>query len=101
MNEELALKSSLNLTLTRHLCDEDQKSREVCTHLEIDPPRAWYYYIFPNYPTLIILLQVNPASGDELEIVCEGCFETKDTFIFAWSSILDVGHYRWLRSLIC
>jgi hypothetical protein len=48
----------------------------------------------------MILLQVDLTSGDEPEIVCEGCYETKDTSIFAWSSILDVGHYRWLCSLI-
>jgi hypothetical protein len=32
--------------------------------------------------TLVILLQVNPAFGDELEIVYEGCYEIEDTFIF-------------------
>ncbi len=46
----------------------------------------------------MILLQV---SGDELETVYEGYYEIKDTFIFAWSLILGVGHYRWLCSLIC
>ncbi len=64
--------------------------------LEIEPPRAWYYRISPNSRTLVILLQVDPASSDEPEIVCEGCYETEDTFIFAWSSVLGVGHYRWL-----
>jgi hypothetical protein len=39
----------------------------------------------------VILLQVNPAFGDELEIACEGCYDVKDTSIFAWSSIIDVG----------
>ncbi len=48
----------------------------------------------------MILLQVDPVSGDELEIVCEGCHETKDISIFAWSSVLGVGHYRWLRGPI-
>ncbi len=48
----------------------------------------------------MILLQVDPASGDELETICEGCYKTKDTSIFAWSSIPDVGHYYWLQSLI-
>jgi hypothetical protein len=42
----------------------------------------------------VILLQINPASGDELEIVYEGCYETEDTSIFAWSSILGIGHYH-------
>jgi hypothetical protein len=48
----------------------------------------------------MILLQVDPASGDELEIVCEGYYETKNTSIFAWSSIPGVGHYCWLRDPI-
>jgi hypothetical protein len=64
-------------------------------------PRAWYYCIFSNFRTLVILLQVDLASSDELETVCEGCYGTKDTFIFAWSSIPGVGHHRWLRGLIC
>ncbi len=69
--------------------------------LEVEPPRAWYYRISPNSRTLVILLQVDPASGDELETVCEGCYETKDTSIFAWSSVPGVGHYRWLHGPIC
>ncbi len=68
--------------------------------LEIDPPQAWYYCISPNFHTLVILLQVNSISDDEPEIAYESCYETKDTSIFAWSSILGIGHYRWLRSSI-
>ncbi len=49
----------------------------------------------------MILLQVDPAFNDEPETVCEGCYETKDTSIFAWFSIPGVGHYRWLHGLIC
>jgi hypothetical protein len=49
---------------------------------------------------LVILLQVDLASGDELETVYEGCYETENISIFAWSSIPDVGHYRWLRGQI-
>jgi hypothetical protein len=45
---------------------------------------------------MVILLQVDPASDDETETVFEGCYETKDTSIFAWSSIPGVGHYCWL-----
>ncbi len=48
----------------------------------------------------MILLQVDPASSDKPETVCEGCYETEDTSIFAWSSIPGVSHYRWLRGLI-
>jgi hypothetical protein len=48
----------------------------------------------------VILLQIDLASGDELETVCESCYDTEDTSIFAWSSIPGVGHYRWLRGPI-
>jgi hypothetical protein len=100
MNEESAPKSSLDLTLTQHPRDENPAPRGVRTRLEVDPPRAWYYHISPNSRTLMILLQVDPTSGDEPETVYEGCYETKDTSIFAWSSILGIGHYRWLCGLI-
>jgi hypothetical protein len=40
VNEELHSESFLNLTLTQHPPDEDPESREVCTHLEVEPPRA-------------------------------------------------------------
>jgi hypothetical protein len=72
----------------------------VRVHLEVEPPRAWYHRISSNSCTLVILLQVDPASGDEPETVSEGCYETEDTFIFAWSSVLGVGHYHWLRGPI-
>ncbi len=48
----------------------------------------------------MILLHVNPTSGDEPETVCEGCYETKDTSIFAWSSVPGVGHYHGLHDPI-
>ncbi len=85
VNEESAPESSLDLTLMQHPHDEDPTSWKVHAHLEVDPFRAWYYRIFPNSRTLVILLQVDPASSDEAEIVCESCYETKDTSIFAWS----------------
>ncbi len=68
--------------------------------LEVEPLRTWYYRISPNSRTLVILLQIDLASGDEPETVCEGCYETEDTSIFAWSSVPGVGHYRWLRGPI-
>jgi hypothetical protein len=40
MNEEPPLKSFLNLTLTKHLRDENPEPQEVCVHLEVEPPRA-------------------------------------------------------------
>jgi hypothetical protein len=83
------------LTLTQHPRDEEPEPRKVHARLEVEPLRAWYYRISPNSCTLVILLQVDPASGDKLEIVYEGCYETKDISIFAWSSVPGVGHYRW------
>ncbi len=56
--------------------------------LEVEPPRACYYRISPNSRTVVILLQVDPASGDEPETVYEGCYEIEDIFIFSswcWS----------------
>ncbi len=68
--------------------------------LEVEPPRAWYYRISPNSRTLVILLQVDPASGDKPKTVCEGFYETENTSIFAWSLVPDVGHYCWLHGPI-
>jgi len=99
-NEEPPLESSLDLTLTQHPHDEKPEPREVRTRLEVEPLRAWYYRISSNSRTLVILLQVDPTSGDESETVCEGCYKTKDTSIFAWSLVPGVGHYRWLCGLI-
>jgi hypothetical protein len=90
-NEEPPPESSLDFTLTQHPRDEEPEPREVRARLEVEPPRAWYYRIFPNSRTLVILLQVDPTSGDEREIVCEGCYETEDTSIFAWSLVPGVG----------
>jgi hypothetical protein len=92
-NEEPPPESSLDLTLTQHPCDEEPELREVRARLDVEPPRAWYYRISPNSRTLVILLQVDPDSSDEPETVYEGCYETEDTSIFAWSSIPGVGHY--------
>jgi len=75
VNEKPPLESSLDLTLTQHPRDEDPKPWKVHAHLEIEPPWTWYYRIFPNFCTLVVLLQVNPASNDELETTCEGCYE--------------------------
>jgi hypothetical protein len=72
----------------------------VHVRFEIDPFRAWYHHISPHSRTLVILLQIDPTFSDEFETIYEGCYEIKDTSIFAWSSILDVGHYRWLRGSI-
>jgi hypothetical protein len=100
MNEELPLKSSLNLTLTQHPRDVDPEPWDVCARLEVEPLQAWYYRISPNFHTMVILLQVDPAFGDEPETVYESCYVTENIFIFAWSSISSIGHYHWLCGLI-
>ncbi len=48
----------------------------------------------------MILLQVNPASSDKPETVCEDYYKTEDTSIFAWFLVPGVEHYRWLHSPI-
>jgi hypothetical protein len=48
----------------------------------------------------VILLQVDLASNDQPKIIYEGCYEIENTFIFAWSSIIGIGHYCWLCDLI-
>jgi hypothetical protein len=99
-NEEPPSGSSLDLTLTQHPRDEELEPREVHARLEVEPLRAWYYCISPNSRTLVILLQVDPAFGDEPKTIYEGCYETEDISIFARSSVPGVGHYRWLRGPI-
>jgi hypothetical protein len=99
-NEEPPSKSYLDLTLTQHFRDEEPEPREMRTGFEVEPPRAWYYRISLNSCILVILLQVDLTSNDELETVYEGFYETRDTSIFAWSSVPGVRHYRWLRGLI-
>jgi hypothetical protein len=101
VNEELLSESFLDLTLMQHPHDEDPKLRKVRSCLEVEPPQAWYYRISPNSRTLVILLQVDPIYGDEPEIICECCYKTEDIFIFTWSLVLGIGHYRWLCGPIC
>jgi hypothetical protein len=100
VNEKPSPKSYLDMTLTQHLHDEDPEPQEVHVRLEANPPRTWYYRISLNFHTLMVLLQIDLASGDEPETFYEGCYKTEDTSIFAWSSILGIGHYHWLRGLI-
>jgi hypothetical protein len=101
VNEESPPESSLDLTLMQHPRDEEPKPWEVRARFKVEPPRAWYYRISSNSHTVVILLQVDPASDNEPEIVYEDCYKTEDTSIFTWSSVLGVGHYRWLCGPIC
>ncbi len=50
---------------------------------------------------MVILLQVDFTSNDELETVYEGCYKIENNSIFAWSSVFGIRHYRWLRGSIC
>jgi hypothetical protein len=101
VNEGPTLESSLGLTLTQHPHDEDPEPWDVYVRFEVDPPQGWYYRTFPNFRTLMILLQVNLVSDDEHETVCEGYYEIEDTSIFTWFSIPGVGHYCWSHGQIC
>jgi hypothetical protein len=64
----------------QHLHDEDPELWEVCPRLEIEPRRAWSYYIFSNSRTLVILLQIDLAFGDGLKIIYKGFY---DYFVIA------------------
>jgi hypothetical protein len=50
----------------------------------------------------MILLRVDPAFGDKSETFCEGCYETKNIFIFTCFqfSMLDtiVGYAVWFAN---
>jgi hypothetical protein len=81
VNKELPPKSSLNLTLIQHPRDEDPEPREVRIRLKVESLPAWYYCISPNSRTLVILLQIDFAFSDELEIIYESCYKTKDISI--------------------
>jgi hypothetical protein len=76
MNEELPQKSSLDLTITQPLRDEDLEPQKVHLHFKIESSQVWYYQFFLNFRTLVILLQVDFAFGDELEIVYKCFYET-------------------------
>ncbi len=47
------------------------------------------------------LFQIDHTFGNEFEIVYESFYKIENTSIFAWFSILDIGHYCWLHNLIC
>jgi hypothetical protein len=49
VNEKLPPKSSLDLTLTQHLRDENPKPQEVRACFAIKPFQAWYYRIFQTF----------------------------------------------------
>jgi hypothetical protein len=49
---------------------------------------------------LVLLLQIDPASNDEPKTIYEGFYKIENTSIFAWYSIPNIGHYRWLHGWI-
>ncbi len=64
-------------------------------------PSSLVLLYFTKLPHPGDLVTSQPAFSDEPETIYEGCYETEDNSIFAWCSVLDVGHYRWLRGSIC
>jgi hypothetical protein len=56
VNEQPTPELFLNLTLTQHLHDENPKQQEMHTRFEVNPLQAWYYHIFPNSHTIVIML---------------------------------------------
>jgi hypothetical protein len=68
----------------------------VRLHFEVELLQTWYYQIFLNSHTLVILLYVNVIFCDQPKIVCEGFYEIEDISMFASSLIFGVGHYHWL-----
>jgi hypothetical protein len=40
-------------------CDENPEPQEMRTGLEVDPSRAWYYHISPNFYTLVMNLKLS------------------------------------------
>jgi hypothetical protein len=95
MNEELPLKSCLDLTLMQHPRDENLEPWEVHVCLEVEPTQTWYYCIFSNYCTLVILLQVDFASCDEPETICK-CYYKIKNFYFR----MLFNFWRWTISLV-
>jgi hypothetical protein len=77
-----------------------QTSRGVCLFWSWTPSSLVLSY-FSKFSHPSVLLQVDFASNDESKTVCEGCYKTEDTSIFAWSSIPGIGHYHWLHGPIC
>jgi hypothetical protein len=94
MNDKLPQESSLDLTQTHHLRDENFELWKFRLHLEIEPLQVLYYWFFLNFHTLVILLQVDPIYNDEPGNVCEGFYETENILIFAWSLVPNIIHYR-------
>ncbi len=76
-----------------------QPARGVCVSWNRSPSSLvlWHFSEFSHSSDFVAS---RPVSGDEPKTVYEGCYETKNTSIFAWSLILGVGHYRWLYGLI-
>jgi len=82
MNKNSPQELSLDLTLTLHPCDGGLESQKVRLCLKVKPFRTRYYQKKLNFCTLGILLQVDPAFGNEPKIVFKNNYETKDISIF-------------------
>jgi hypothetical protein len=51
-------------------------NRERCAFvLKLNPLELGIIAFLKNFRTLVILLQIDPTSSDESEIICEGFYE--------------------------
>jgi len=50
--------------------------------------------------SLVILLEVKPFPYNDLEIFYKGIYEDDEIIILAWSSTINVNHYRWFHDYI-
>jgi hypothetical protein len=70
---------------------------DMCTLvLKLNPLEFGIIKKIMNSYTLVVLLQVDPISNDEIETIYNFFYEIEDTSIFTWFSISNVGHYCWL-----
>jgi len=79
MNEESPLESSLDLALTQHHHDENPESQEVRPRLEVEPLLNLVLSNFSKFSNLGDFVTGRPHFNDELETICEGFYETKNT----------------------
>jgi hypothetical protein len=101
MNEELSLKSFLDLTLRQHPRDEDPEPWEVRTVLKLNPFELGTIAFLRTFTPWWFCCKSISLSYNEPKIDYEVYYETENTYIFAWFSILGVKHYRWLHGSIC
>jgi len=53
-----------------------------------------------NTCSLVLMLEVKPIVDDEFEILYKCIYESGETTMLMWFSILGVNHYWWLCNMI-